>query len=168
MPFHFYRKYLEFEHENFRTSMMLYEMNPNKFRTCQFLIKTHMARGDKVLIFSDNVWCLEYYAKKLGHPYIFGKTSDNERQICLKLFNHSSKHNCLFISSVGDTSIDLPDVNVLIQISSHFSSRRQEAQRLGRILRPKPRVGDEYNAFFYSLVSRDTKEMVYSSRRRRF
>jgi len=169
MPYEFYRKYLDYiEIKKHRTSMMLYEINPTKFRTCEYLIKTHLNRGDKVLVFSDNIVVLEFYAKKMKHPFIYGKTADYERQICLKLFNNSSKHNCLFISSVGDTSIDLPDVNVLIQLSSHYGSRRQEAQRLGRILRPKPRHGDEYNAFFYSLVSQDTKEMEYSQRRRTF
>lgn len=59
---------------------------------------------------------------------------------------------------VGDTSIDLPDANVIIQIASHFGARRQEAQRLGRILRPKQRSGDAFNAFFYTLISRDTQE----------
>jgi DNA excision repair protein ERCC-3 len=76
--------------------------------------------------------------------------------------------NTLFISKVGDTSIDLPDVNVIIQISSHFSSRRQEAQRLGRILRPKAQGSSRYNAFFYTLVSRDTRENLYSAKRQRF
>ena len=68
--------------------------------------------------------------------------------------------NTIFLSKVGDNSIDIPEANVLIQISSHAGSRRQEAQRLGRILRAKPaRPGatgpatDEYNAFFYTLVS---------------
>jgi len=169
MPYEFYRKYLEYlETKKHRNAMMLYEINPVKFRTCEYLIKTHLNRGDKVLVFSDNILVLEFYAKKMKHPFIYGKTADYERQICLKLFNNSSKHNCLFISSVGDTSIDLPDVNVLVQLSSHYGSRRQEAQRLGRILRPKPRHGDEYNAFFYSLVSKDTKEMEYSQRRRTF
>jgi DNA excision repair protein ERCC-3 len=59
-------------------------------------------------------------------------------------------------------------VNVIIQISSHFSSRRQEAQRLGRILRPKSRALGRFNAFFYTLVSRDTKEMLYATKRQRF
>lgn len=72
--------------------------------------------------------------------------------------------NTLFISKVGDTSIDLPDVNVIIQISSHFSSRRQEAQRLGRILRPKSASTSRFNAYFYTLVSRDTKEMLYATK----
>ena len=65
----------------------------------------------------------------------------------------------IFLSKVGDNSIDIPEANVLIQISSHAGSRRQEAQRLGRILRAKPSAGGrkagplEYNAFFYTLVS---------------
>lgn len=120
------------------------------------------------MVFSDNIFCLQYYAKMMKRPFIYGRTNFEERKICLNLFNKSPRHNCLFISSVGDTSIDLPDVNVLIQISSHFSSRRQEAQRLGRILRPKPKQGEEYNAFFYSLISKDTKEIVYSTKRKQF
>ena len=70
---------------------------------------------------------------------------------------------------VGDNSIDLPEANVLIQISSHGGSRRQEAQRLGRILRAKKgSLAEEYNAFFYSLVSQDTVEVAYSTKRQRF
>lgn len=59
----------------------------------------------------------------------------------------------MFVSKVADTSFDLPEANVLIQISSHGGSRRQEAQRLGRILRAKKYSTEEFNAFFYSLVS---------------
>lgn len=78
------------------------------------------------------------------------------------------------ISKVGDTSIDLPEANVIIQVSSHFGSRRQEAQRLGRILRPKsftPQDGSNrssFNAFFYTLVSSDTQEMFYSAKRQQY
>ena len=67
-----------------------------------------------------------------------------------------------------DTSIDLPEATVIIQISSHYGSRRQEAQRLGRILRPKAKAEGEFNAFFYSLVSRDTEEIYYSTKRQQF
>lgn len=74
---------------------------------------------------------------------------------------------------MGDNSLDIPEANVLIQISSHAGSRRQEAQRLGRILRAKrgrPGSGaeEEFNAFFYTLVSRDTQEMYYSTKRQQF
>ena len=71
----------------------------------------------------------------------------------------------MFISRIGDTSIDLPEANVILQISSHYGSRRQEAQRLGRILRPKFKSG---KAFFYSLVSSQTEEMFYASKRQQF
>jgi DNA excision repair protein ERCC-3 len=78
------------------------------------------------------------------------------------------------ISKVGDTSIDLPEANVVIQVSSHFGSRRQEAQRLGRILRPKGPTAtgvanrSAFNAFFYTLVSSDTQEMFYSAKRQQY
>lgn len=78
------------------------------------------------------------------------------------------------ISKVGDTSIDLPEANVVIQVSSHFGSRRQEAQRLGRILRPKSSTTTDgsnrssFNAFFYTLVSTDTQEMFYSAKRQQY
>ena len=78
------------------------------------------------------------------------------------------------ISKVGDTSIDLPEANVIIQVSSHFGSRRQEAQRLGRILRPKSFTAQDgtnrssFNAFFYTLVSTDTQEMFYSAKRQQY
>jgi len=69
--------------------------------------------------------------------------------------------------------LDIPEANVLIQISSHAGSRRQEAQRLGRILRPKKRPSgvfkeEDFNAFFYTLVSRDTQEMYFSTKRQQF
>ncbi|KAK7044213.1 DNA repair helicase RAD25 [Paramarasmius palmivorus] len=121
----FYHEYLR---EQSRKRMLLYCMNPNKFQACQFLIKYHEDRGDKIIVFSDNVFALE----------------------------------------VGDTSIDLPEATCLIQISSHFGSRRQEAQRLGRILRAKRRNDEGFNAFFYSLVSKDTQEMFYSTKRQQF
>jgi len=76
--------------------------------------------------------------------------------------------NTIFLSKIGDTSLDLPEATCLIQISSHYGSRRQEAQRLGRILRAKRRNDEGFNAFFYSLVSKDTQEMYYSSKRQAF
>ena len=71
-------------------------------------------------------------------------------------------------NSFGDTALDLPEANVIIQVSSHFGARRQEAQRLGRILRPKPNPTGGFNAFFYTLVSTDTREMYFSSKRQQY
>jgi len=84
-------------------------------------------------------------------------------------FKYNPAFPTIFISKVGDNSFDMPDANVLIQIASHGGSRRQEAQRLGRILRAKKGSNpNEVNAYFYSLVSQDTKEMAYSTKRQRF
>ncbi|WAQ95018.1 ERCC3-like protein [Mya arenaria] len=148
---------------------LLYGMNPNKFRACQYLIRYHERRNDKIIVFSDNVFALKNYAIKLNKPYLYGPTSQGERLQILQNFQHNPKVNTIFVSKVADTSFDLPEANVLIQISAHGGSRRQEAQRLGRILRAKKgAVAEEYNAFFYSLVSQDTMEMQYSLKRQRF
>ncbi|KAM0754636.1 DNA repair helicase rad25 [Meredithblackwellia eburnea MCA 4105] len=161
----FYREYLR---EKSRKRMLLYCMNPKKFQACQFLIQYHENRGDKIIVFSDNVYALEAYAKKLRKLYIHGGTPQIERMRILQNFQHNPLVNTIFLSKVGDTSIDLPEATCLIQISSHFGSRRQEAQRLGRILRAKRRNDEGFNAFFYSLVSQDTQEIYYSSKRQGF
>ncbi|KAG9440270.1 hypothetical protein H6P81_020435 [Aristolochia fimbriata] len=170
----FFAEYLK--KENSKKKQALYVMNPNKFRACEFLIRFHeQQRGDKIIVFADNLFALTEYAMKLKKPMIYGATSHNERTRILYAFKHSPDVNTVFLSKVGDNSIDIPEANVIIQISSHAGSRRQEAQRLGRILRAKGRHQDrmaggkeEYNAFFYSLVSTDTQEMYYSTKRQQF
>ncbi|KAG1661513.1 General transcription and DNA repair factor IIH helicase subunit XPB [Nymphon striatum] len=148
---------------------LIYVMNPNKFQACQFLVRYHEKRNDKIIVFSDNVFALKHYAIKMNRPYIYGPTSQGERMQILQNFKYNPKVNSIFVSKVADTSFDLPEANVLIQISAHGGSRRQEAQRLGRILRAKKgAIAEEYNAFFYSLVSQDTMEMSYSRKRQRF
>ncbi|KAK9880738.1 hypothetical protein WA026_013062 [Henosepilachna vigintioctopunctata] len=162
----FYREYLVCKTSK---RLLLYVMNPNKFRATQYLIRYHERRGDKTIVFSDNVFALKHYAIKMNKPYIYGPTSQSERIQILQNFKFNPKVNTIFVSKVADTSFDLPEANVLIQISSHGGSRRQEAQRLGRILRAKKgAIAEEYNAFFYTLVSQDTMEMAYSRKRQRF
>lgn len=162
----FYKPYLDAKHKK---KIVLYVNNPNKFMACQYLINLHERRGDKIIVFSDNLFALEKYARILKKPFIHSKVSDTEKLGILHYFQRTDKVNTIFISKVGDTSIDLPSANVIIQISSHFGSRRQEAQRLGRILRPKDTYKDEkYNAFFYSLCSKNTSEMIYAHKRQQF
>ncbi|XP_013418699.1 general transcription and DNA repair factor IIH helicase subunit XPB-like [Lingula anatina] len=162
----FYREYLQTKSQR---KLLLYILNPNKFRATQFLIKYHERRNDKIIVFSDNVFALITYARKMNKPYLYGPTSQGERMQILQNFVHNPKVNTIFVSKVADTSFDLPEANVLIQISAHGGSRRQEAQRLGRILRAKKgSAAEEYNAFFYSLVSQDTVEMSYATKRQRF
>ncbi|CAI5506577.1 unnamed protein product, partial [Closterium sp. Naga37s-1] len=168
--------YAEYIRADARKRQGLYVMNPNKFRACEYLIRFHEEqRRDKIIVFSDNLFALEQYARKLNKPMIYGPTSHAERTRVLYAFKNSPNVNTVFLSKVGDNSIDIPEANVIIQISSHAGSRRQEAQRLGRILRAKGRKEDRmaggtehYNAFFYSLVSTDTQEMYYSSKRQQF
>ncbi|MCJ1278956.1 transcription factor TFIIH complex ERCC-3 subunit [Puttea exsequens] len=165
MTTEFYSEYLR---ETSRKRALLYIMNPRKFQACQFLIDYHEKRGDKIIVFSDNVFALRAYALKLHKYYIYGGTPQQERLRVLENFQNGEVVNTIFLSKIGDTSLDLPGATCLIQISSHYGSRRQEAQRLGRILRAKRRNDEGFNAFFYSLVSKDTQEMYYSSKRQAF
>ncbi|KAF4459259.1 DNA excision repair ERCC-3 [Fusarium albosuccineum] len=165
MPTEFYEKYLQLPSRMKRT---LGAINPSKFQACQYLINYHEGRGDKIIVFSDELYSLKLYALKLGKAFIYGGTGQEERIRILENFQRNPLVNTLFLSKIGDTSLDLPEATCLIQISSHFGSRRQEAQRLGRILRAKRRNDEGFNAFFYSLVSKDTQEMYYSSKRQAF
>ena len=180
MTAEFFKKYLSRDHAAKR--QVLYCMNPNKFMACQYLMQFHeQQRRDKVIVFSDNIFALREYATALRRPLIYGDTSHAERTRVLHAFKFSNEINTIFLSKVGDNSIDIPEANVIIQISSHGGSRRQEAQRLGRILRPKAAAlaamasgkevkvsENEHNAFFYSLVSTDTEEMYFSTKRQQF
>merc|ERR1712050_439053 len=125
-------------------SRMLSTLNPNKIRTCQKLLVWHESEGHKVIVFSDNLFALHTYATKLQKSFIYGATPYVERTRILEAFKTTGKRaiNSVFLSKIGDHSIGIADANVIIQISSHGRSRRQETQRLGRILRRKrDRVG---------------------------
>lgn len=84
----FYREYLTTKTSK---KMLLYVMNPSKFRSCQFLIKYHEKRGDKTIVFSDNVFALKHYAIKMNKPFIYGPTSQNERIQILQNFKFNAK-----------------------------------------------------------------------------
>ena len=111
---------------------------------------------------------IDKYQEILRCPCIKGNTNENERNLILNKFRNDPNLNLLLMSKVGDTSIDIPNAKVIIQVSSHFGSRRQEAQRLGRILRPKKDKISEYNAFFYTIVTKNTEEMFFSNKRQKF
>ena len=165
METNFYREYLDSSDSAKRRT--LYISNPNKLFVCKALIERF--KNDKVIIFSDNIFTLDKYKEELKCPCIKGKVSENERNRILELFRgNDTGVNVILMSKVGDTSIDIPNAKVIIQVSSHFGSRRQEAQRLGRILRPKKDNISEYNAFFFTIVSKNTEEMYFSNKRQRF
>lgn len=179
----YYREYLDCSHAKKRK---LWVCNPNKLRVCEFLIRWHEQRGDKILVFSDSLFALINIAVALKKPFLCGSVDTLERIKILQQFKENPNFNTIFLSKVGDNAIDIPLANVVIQISFNFASRRQEAQRLGRILRPKPYSGmksgklvnktsensniseQQYNAFFYSLLSKDTEEMEYADKRQQF
>jgi DNA excision repair protein ERCC-3 len=107
---------------------------------------------------------LEKIAKRYDFPLITGKTKVPEREELYEKFR-TGEISTLVVSKVANFSIDLPDANVAIQISGTFGSRQEEAQRLGRILRPK---SDGSQAYFYTIVSKETLDQEYSANRQRF
>ena len=107
---------------------------------------------------------LKEIARRTGAPLITGKTSQRERERLYGLFR-TGELSLLVLSKVGNFALDLPDAAVLIQVSGTFGSRQEEAQRLGRVLRPKA-TGQQ--AHFYTLVSRDTEEQEFAHHRQLF
>lgn len=173
MTSEFYSEYLEPKGAKSavkRLKQRIFALNPNKIAACRHLVNVHKDRGDKILIFSDDIFALKSYAEHLKVEPLYGDTPAQERLRIISSFKTSPTDNVICISSVGDTSIDLPECTVIIQVAGHFGSRRQEAQRLGRVLRPKqgPQLYEGFNAFFYSLVSTETSEMFFAHRRQRY
>ncbi len=168
----FYAEYIKHAVVNgARVQRILYTLNPSKLRACEYLVNYHRELNHKIIIFSDDVPALVLICEVLGKlDFIYGGTSENERKRILDNFKtgSSSMCSCIGLSKVGDTALDIPEANVIIQVSSHFGARKQEAQRLGRILRPKPNPTGGFNAFFYTLVSTDTSDMFFSTKRQQY
>lgn len=118
----------------------------------------------RILIMGEYLAQVEAIAREIGAPLITGKTPQPERESIYGSFRRNELH-CLVLSKVGNFAIDLPDADVLIQVSGAFGSRQEEAQRLGRILRPK---ADGRSAHFFTLVSRDTREEEFAHHRKLF
>ena len=136
-------------------------LNPHKLFATQALLQFHQTKNppDKTIIFCDSVACGRYYARKLAIPFMDGATKERERGNLLQWFRSTREVNAIVLSRVGDVALDLPEASVIIQISGLGASRRQEAQRLGRILRAKPPTVDSSTGYFYSLVAEDTDEV---------
>jgi DNA excision repair protein ERCC-3 len=144
----------------------------NKYRHCattmtkrkivEELVKQHA--DDQVLVIGQYIDQLDELQAVLNVPIIKGDTPIKEREHLFGLFRQG-KIKCLVVSKVANFSIDLPEASVAIQVSGAFGSRQEEAQRLGRILRPK---ADGRTARFYSVVSRDTIDQDFAQNRQRF
>ncbi|HOQ99399.1 MAG TPA: DEAD/DEAH box helicase [Anaerolineae bacterium] len=136
--------------------------SPAKYDVLDQLLAKH--EDDQILIIGMYLEQLQRVQERYGYPIITGKTAVHERRKLYAQFR-TGEIRRLIVSKVGNFAIDLPDANVMIQISGTFGSRQEEAQRLGRILRPK-RNG--LLAHFYTLVSRDTNDQDYGANRQLF
>ena len=144
----------------------------NRYRYCattrtkrdvvEALVKKH--QGEQILVIGQYIDQLDELSEVLGVPVIKGETPVKEREILFNKFR-SGEITTLVVSKVANFSIDLPDATIAIQVSGAFGSRQEEAQRLGRILRPK---SDGRSATFYSVVSRDTIDQDFAQNRQRF
>jgi DNA excision repair protein ERCC-3 len=121
-------------------------------------------RGDQVLVIGAYLDQLHELGEYLNAPIIQGATTNREREKLFDAFRRGELPT-LVLSRVGNFSIDLPEATVAIQVSGTFGSRQEEAQRLGRVLRPK---ADGRQAHFYTVVSRDTIDTEYAAHRQRF
>ena len=133
-----------------------------KTRVVERLVAQHAA--DQTLVIGQYIDQLDDLGERLGAPVVKGETTVRERQRLFEAFR-TGEISMLVVSKVANFSIDLPEASVAIQVSGTFGSRQEEAQRLGRILRPK---ADGRTARFYSVVARDTLDQDYAQHRQRF
>lgn len=121
----FFIEYLRLDalkgHKQKRTQQLLYILNPVKFRTCEYLLNKHRDLGHKIILFSDDVPALLLYCELLKIPYIYGQTSQQERSNILNSFRTHPVFNCIGLSKVGDTALDIPEANVIIQAMTSLS-----------------------------------------------
>ena len=135
---------------------------PAKTRVAERLVEQH--HGEQTLVIGQYLEQLDEIGEHLGAPVIKGSTPVKEREELFEAFR-IGEINLLVVSKVANFSVDLPEAAVAIQVSGSFGSRQEEAQRLGRLLRPK---SDGRTARFYAIVSRDTIDADFAQNRQRF
>jgi len=151
-----------YELSNEQQKFKVASLNPVKIKAVRELVKRH--KGANILIIGTYLEQLHHLARAFGAPLITGKTPHAKREVLFRKFREGTI-KLLVVSKVANFSIDLPDANVAIQVSGTFGSRQEEAQRLGRILRPKKDRGE---AHFYTVVTRETKEQDFAMKRQLF
>ena len=135
---------------------------PAKTRVVRKLLQRHA--GEQTLIIGQYLDQLEDLAASLDAPLVTGKTPVRERERLFAAFR-TGEITTLVVSKVANFSVDLPEATVAIQVSGTFGSRQEEAQRLGRVLRPK---SDGRTAHFYTIVTRETVDAEFAAKRQRF
>ena len=153
---------LEYAIADPREKFRLASINPRKEDLIEALLRRH--KDDNVLIIGQYLEQLQNIVDRFQAPVITGKTVQREREKIYAAFRRGDI-KVLIVSKVANFSIDLPDANVAIQVSGTFGSRQEEAQRLGRVLRPK---SDGSIAHFYSLVTRETRDQEFATHRQLF
>jgi DNA excision repair protein ERCC-3 len=133
-----------------------------KTKVVQRLVEQH--RGEPTLVIGQYIDQLDDLGERLDAPVLKGETTVKERQRLFEAFRQG-EISTLVVSKVANFSIDLPEASVAIQVSGSFGSRQEEAQRLGRVLRPK---ADGRAARFYAIVARDTLDQEFAAHRQRF
>jgi DNA excision repair protein ERCC-3 len=146
-----------------RRKYRLSACNPAKMRIVSRLVQEH--EEDRVLIIGQYLDQLHDLSRLLDAPMITGETPQSERDVLYGKFR-SGEVRRLVVSRVANFAVDLPDANVAIQVSGTFGSRQEEAQRLGRVLRPKNSGAN--SARFYTLVTQDSTEQDFSAKRQLF
>ena len=136
--------------------------SPVKIKVMQDLLARHV--GEPTLIIGQYLDQIYTVAAALGVPFITGETPIDERERLFQTFREGVEPT-LVVSKVANFSIDLPEASVAIQISGSYGSRQEEAQRLGRLLRPK---ADGRKASFYTIIARDTVDQDFAQNRQRF
>jgi len=135
---------------------------PAKISVVRHLVEQHA--DDQILIIGQYIDQLKLLSEELHAPLLTGRTPNGQREKLYEQFRRGEIKR-MVVSKVANFAIDLPDANVAIQVSGTFGSRQEEAQRLGRILRPK---SDGGLAYFYSVVTRDTRDQEFSANRQLF
>jgi DNA excision repair protein ERCC-3 len=133
-----------------------------KIDVVRSLVERH--EGERILIIGQYLDQIDVLAEALGAPKITGATPVDEREQLFQAFREGSL-SVLVVSKVANFSVDLPEASVAIQVSGSFGSRQEEAQRLGRLLRPKT---NGHTASFYTLIARDTVDQDFAQNRQRF
>jgi DNA excision repair protein ERCC-3 len=153
---------MEYAVAEWRNKYRIASENPAKDDVVAGLLERYT--DARVLIIGQYLAQLRQLAKRFGMPLITGQTAQAEREELYRKFREGQVRH-IILSKVGNFALDLPDANVLIQVSGTFGSRQEEAQRLGRILRPK---SNGEVAHFYTLVTRDTREQDFAHHRQLF
>ena len=143
-----------------REKYKLASTSPEKDRVIEALLAKH--QGESIIIIGQYLDQLKKFQQKFGFPMITGSMANSKRDELYSKFR-TGEIKILIVSKVANFAIDLPDASVAIQISGTFGSRQEEAQRLGRILRPKKNP-----CFFYTIISKYTVEEEFSANRQKF